>query len=225
MSNPLVHPRRNSLIHLLTSQQYALFTLIVIALIISLTFHEFGHAASAKYFGDDTAERAGRLNINPIAHIDPMGLLMVVLVGFGYARPVPTNPRNFTSRFATPLIAAAGPAMNLVLAFITVNIYLFGVKSGYDWFSEPGPQTFFVLLAQINLLLMLFNLIPLGPLDGHYILGYLLPSPLDSTYLQFNARYGHFVFLGLILLSVAGLPIFTGLMSFSQKLLPYLAVF
>lgn len=212
------------MISLLQQQQYALFILIIIALVISLTFHEFGHAASAKYFGDDTAERMGRLNINPLAHIDPMGLLMVVLVGFGYAKPVPTNPRNFNSKWATPLIAAAGPAMNLLLAFITINILVLGKKSGIDWFSTPGPEYFFILLARINLLLMLFNLIPLGPLDGHYILGYFLPHNIAMKYHEFNGKYGHFVFLGLILLSVAGIPIFSRLMDISAKIIPYLII-
>ena len=77
---------------LLLNQQYALVVLLIICLIISLTFHEYGHALSAKLLGDDTAQRLGRLSINPIVHIDPMGLAMVVLVGFGYAKPVPTNP-------------------------------------------------------------------------------------------------------------------------------------
>ena len=84
---------------LLYSQQYAVFALIIISLIISLTFHEFAHAASAKMLGDNTAQRLGRLNINPFAHIDPMGLLLVVLVGFGYAKPVPTNPANYTGKW------------------------------------------------------------------------------------------------------------------------------
>lgn len=212
------------MISLLQQQQYALFILIIVALVISLTFHEFGHAASAKYFGDDTAQRLGRLNINPLAHIDPMGLLMVVLVGFGYAKPVPTNPRNFNSKWAMPLIAAAGPAMNLLLAFITINIFILGIKSGNEWFSSPGPEYFFILLARINLLLMLFNLIPLGPLDGHYILGHFLPHNLSVKYLEFNGRYGHFVFLGLILLSVAGIPIFRGLMDIAGKIIPYLII-
>lgn len=213
------------MINLLLSQQYALFALIVIALIISLTFHEFGHAASAKYFGDDTAERLGRLNINPLSHIDPIGLLMVVLVGFGYAKPVPTNPRNFNSKYAMPLIALAGPAMNLLLAFITINVYIYGASTGNAWFNSVGPQTFFQYLALINLLLMLFNLIPLGPLDGHYILAYLLPVNLARKYLEFNQRFGHFVFLGLILLSIAGLPIFRWLLGLAGGIIPYLVVF
>ena len=212
------------MIALLFSQQYALFLLIIIALIISLTFHEFGHAAAAKYFGDDTAQRLGRLNINPLAHIDPMGLLMVVLVGFGYAKPVPTDPRNFNSRWAMPLIAAAGPAMNLLLAFITINVYVYGDASGYSWFSTTGPQYFFQYLALINLLLMLFNLIPLGPLDGHYILAHFLPRKAAIRYLDYNSRFGHFVFLGLILLSIAGLPIFSWLMGIAGELIQYLIV-
>lgn len=209
----------------LQSQQYTLVVLMIIALIISLTFHEYAHAASAKLFGDDTAQRMGRLNINPIAHIDPMGLLMVVLVGFGYAKPVPTNPNNYSSRWGIPAVAAAGPAMNLLLAFIVINIYVLGTKFGITWFSEPGPKLFFFLLASINLILMLFNLIPLGPLDGHYILGFLLPDNLSRTYLEYNRRYGHFVFLGLILLSILGIPIFSKIMTVAQSILPMLVIF
>lgn len=207
---------------LLQNQQYALFIIIVICLIISLTFHEFAHAASAKLLGDDTAQRLDRLNINPIKHIDPMGLAMVVLVGFGYAKPVPTNPSNFTSKWSIPLVALAGPAMNLLLAFITINVFAAGLQSGSLWFAEPGPRMFFERLATINLLLMLFNLIPLGPLDGHYILGHLLPENLSRVYLEYNRRYGHFVFLGLILLSIAGIPIFNKLMSAVYAILPKL---
>lgn len=213
------------MLQLLYSQQYALFVLIIITLIISLTFHEYGHAASAKLLGDDTAQRMGRLNINPIAHIDPIGLLMVVLIGFGYAKPVPTNPNNYTSKWGIPLVAAAGPAMNLLLAFIVINVYTIGVNSGNAWFTQDGPQTFFIFLASINLLLMLFNLIPLGPLDGHYILGFFLPPKLSHTYLEYNRRYGHFLFLGLILLSFLGVPIFSRLMSTVRNILPKLVIF
>lgn len=209
---------------LLYSQQYALFILIIIALIISLTFHEYGHAASAKLLGDDTAQRMGRLNINPIAHIDPMGLLMVVLIGFGYAKPVLTNPNNFTTRWGTPLVAAAGPAMNLLLAFIVINIYAAGVKSGNPWFSQTGPEYFFQYLALINIILMLFNLIPLGPLDGHYILGFLLPDKIAHTYLEYNRRYGHFLILGLVLLTFLGVPIFNALQTAAFSILKMLTV-
>ena len=84
------------MISLIYEGQWLLFAVILAALIISLSFHEFGHAFTALRFGDDTARRAGRLTVNPVSHIDPLGLLMVVFVGFGYAKPVPTNPRSLT---------------------------------------------------------------------------------------------------------------------------------
>ena len=101
------------MLQLIYQGHLALFLIITIALVISLTFHEFGHAATAKLFGDDTAQKLGRLTLNPLAHIDPMGLLMVILIGIGYAKPVPTDPRKFNSRWASLVVSAAGPGMNL----------------------------------------------------------------------------------------------------------------
>jgi Zn-dependent protease len=191
------------------------------AIVISLSFHEYGHAWVAKRFGDDTAERAGRLTINPLAHIDPMGLLMVVFVGFGYARPVPTDPRRFTSRYADLLVAAAGPGMNLLLAVLSINVYLLTLKAGLIGSADLGPRLFFVYLAQINLLLMVFNLLPIGALDGHYILPYFLPRRLSQAYRYYNGRYGNFVLLGLIMLAVLGnVPIFRTIFYISEALLP-----
>jgi len=125
-------------ISLLTSGEYAVFILLLIALVTSLSFHEFGHAVVAKWHGDDTAERAGRLTVNPLAHIDPMGLLMVVLIGIGYAKPVPTDPRKFKSKTADLWVAAAGPFMNLLLALVTWNSYL--LLRSYGW-DNVGAQT------------------------------------------------------------------------------------
>jgi len=196
--------------------------LIVIAIIIALTFHEFGHAWTAKMFGDNTAQLAGRLTINPIVHIDPMGLLMVVMVGFGYARPVPTNPRNFTSKFASPLVAFAGPAMNLLLAILAANLWGFGLISGIDALIGPGQSTFFFYFVFINLMLFMFNLLPIGPLDGHYIAEYLLPRPWNYRYHQWNAQYGSFILLGLIVVSFLGFPVFRVLANFAQRLIPYI---
>ncbi len=208
------------MINILTEGRYALFLLILTALVLSLCLHEFGHALAAKLYGDDTAQRAGRLTLNPIPHIHPTGLLMVILLGFGFAKPVPTDPRNFKSRSGVLVVSAAGPAMNLILAVATVNLYLLGRKWGFEPLEEPGPRFFFFYLAHINLLLMVFNLIPLGALDGHYILPYFLPSPLALRYRYYNARYGNFVLLGLVVLSIMGLPIFDYVFSVSQRLLP-----
>jgi Zn-dependent protease len=192
----------------------------MIALIISLTFHEYGHAIVAKLYGDDTAQKAGRLTLNPVAHIDAGGLIMVVLVGFGYAKPVPTNPANFSSRWATLWVSAAGPGMNLLVAIITINLYILGLQAGWSLFEGEGPQFFFIFLAKINLLLMLFNLIPIGPLDGHYILPYFLPRSLAVRYLYYNQRYGVYALFALIALSLIGVPILTTVLSIGNSLLP-----
>ena len=212
------------MISLISQGQWTLFSIILVALVISLSFHEFGHAFAAMRFGDDTAKRAGRLTINPLAHIDPVGLMMVIFVGFGYARPVPTNPRLFRSRYAELVVAAAGPLMNLLLAVITINTYLLGLKWGYIDLDDSGAQLFFIYLAQINLLLMIFNLLPVGALDGHYILPYLLPRRLAAFYRYYNARYGNYALLAIVGLAILGVPIFSTVINWSSAILPLIAV-
>ena len=204
------------MIQLLWSGEYQIFVLLIIALVLSLTFHELGHAVVAKGFGDDTSERAGRMTLNPAAHIDPVGLLMVVIVGFGFAKPVPTNPVNFTSPRADLWVAAAGPMMNLLLALICWNFYLLAFKAGW---TTPPVEIFFTLLAQINLLLMVFNLLPIGPLDGHYITPHMLPKSVAKMYRYYNARYGAMVLLALVVGSLLGLPLLSWLADFSITLL------
>ncbi len=211
------------MIFLLQQGQYVLFAMLVVALIISLSFHEFGHAAVAKLYGDDTAQRAGRLTLNPIAHIDLFGLLLVMIVGFGYAKPVPTNPRNFTSRSADLWVAAAGPLMNLLLAIFVWNFYLGMAASGNALFDDQEVLIFFLLLAQVNLLLMAFNLIPVAPLDGHYILPYFLPERLRPKVNAFNRRVGPYALLSLVVLSIMGLPIFSWVSSFARAFLPLIS--
>jgi len=212
----------NTLVSLVFNGEVVLFVLIVLALVLSLSCHEFGHAYVAKLSGDDTAERAGRLTLNPVAHIDPMGLLMVIFVGFGYAKPVPTDPRNYRSRRADLWVAAAGPGMNLLLAVLAWNLFLSMRVAEVDFFFGWNVETFFVVLVQVNLLLMIFNLIPLGPLDGTYILPHLLPVRLRAAYRYYNARYGVWVLFGLIVVGLFGLPIFQGLMSFARTLVPWI---
>lgn len=208
------------MISLLLSGQYALFLVIMIAIIISLTFHEFGHAATATLFGDDTARRAGRLSLNPAAHIDPVGLLLVAVVGFGFARPVPTNPRNFTWAKADLLVSAAGPGMNLLIAIIAINLYILGLNQGWVFMAGPGVEIFILYLTTINLVLMAFNLLPLGALDGHYILPHLLPGMLADRYRYWNDQYGNRLLLGLMLLSLFGLPVFSYIWRVGEFLLP-----
>ncbi len=209
------------MLQLLYSGQYIIFGIILVTIVFSLTLHEFGHASVAKLLGDDTAQRMGRLTLNPVAHIDPVGLAMVVLVGFGYAKPVPTNPQNIKVPWGGAAVAAAGPLMNLVLAILAINALQYIARSETLAVSEQ-QLLFLSFMAQINLLLMIFNLIPFGPLDGHYIMSWALPRRLRQQYDNYNGKYGSQLFIVLILLSILGIPIFSFLMDFSRALVPYL---
>ena len=213
------------MIQLLIQQQYLLFVFIAFALVFSLTFHEYGHGKAASMIGDDTAKRAGRLTLNPIPHIDPVGLLMVLLIGIGYAKPVPTDPRKFNTRWGTLLVAAAGPGMNLLLAIVVINLYGIGLGSGIAFFDSWAAGFFFTNLALINLLLMLFNLLPIGPLDGSYILPYALPRQLAGQYRYYNQRFGAYALLGLIGLHFLGVPIFETIWKVGGFMLDIIRVF
>jgi Zn-dependent protease len=213
------------MINLLMQQQYLLFVFIAFALIFSLTFHEYGHGKVASLIGDDTAKRAGRLTLNPIPHIDPVGLLMVLLIGIGYAKPVPADPRKFNTRWGTLMVAAAGPGMNLLLAIVVINLYGIGLKLGIGFFESWAAQFFFTNLALINLLLMLFNLVPIGPLDGSYILPYALPPRLAQQYRYYNRRYGAYALLALIALHFLGIPIFETLWKVGSIALDFIRIF
>ena len=178
--------------------------LIILAfcLIFALTFHEFGHAYTAHLCGDDTAKAAGRISINPLVHLDLFGSLMVLIVGFGYARPVPVNPNNYRVRNADFYIASAGPLMNLLLGI--VGAFLYGILAQNNITILAGVPLLFLLklFIIINFNLFLFNLIPLGPLDGNSVFPHFLPPNLRIRYQHWNFRYGSYALIGLVLLSI-----------------------
>jgi Zn-dependent protease len=122
------------------------------------------------------------------------------------------------------MVAAAGPLANLLIAMVAWNVYRYGLQAEWESVSNPAVDTFVGILVGINLLLMVFNLIPLGPLDGHYILPYFLPRPLARRYVAWNAQYGGWFFMGLILLSILGVPIFNSVFRFARSLLPYITL-
>ncbi len=194
--------------------------LIVIAIIMALTFRQFGYALTANLFGDDTGKRAGHLTTNPLVHIDPMGLLFIVLIGFGFAKPVPTDARNFSKPYAMPVVALSASAVNFLLAVLAVNVWGYGLVSGIDVFIGQGQSTFFYYFVYINLLIFLFNMLPVGSLDGHHILEFILPSPLDQKYSAFNEKYGNFLLLGFVVVSILGFPAFAMLANFAQQIIP-----
>jgi len=178
--------------------------LIILAfcLIFALTFHEFGHAYTAHLCGDDTAKAAGRMSLNPLVHLDLFGSLMVLIVGFGYARPVPVNPNNYRVRNADFYIASAGPLMNLLLGII--GAFLYGILAQVSVTILAGVPLLFLLklFIIINFNLFLFNLIPLGPLDGNSVFPHFLPPNLRIRYQHWNFRYGSYALIGLVLLSI-----------------------
>lgn len=149
----------------------------IFAFITALTFHEFCHGLVAKLQGDDTAERMGRLTLNPIPHIDPIGLLAAVLAGFGWARPVPYNPYNLRNQKWGPvLVASAGPLSNLFL-FAVAGLAYRGLAAGGLLSVNSALAGFLGALMAVNVVLFAFNLIPLPPLDGSKLLLLFLQHP------------------------------------------------
>ena len=196
--------------------------LIILAfcLIFALTFHEFGHAYTAHLCGDDTAKAAGRMTLNPLVHLDLFGSLMVLIVGFGYARPVPVNPNNYRVRNADFYIASAGPLMNLLLGIIAA--FLYGVLANNSITILAGVPLLFLLklFIIINFNLFLFNLIPLGPLDGNSVFPHFLPANLRIRFQHWNFRYGSYALIGLVLLSIQlpGFSAFSWITSISMSM-------
>ena len=151
------------------------FVAWVAAILIALTVHEFSHALAAHCLGDQTAKRAGRLTLNPIAHLDLMGFVALVLIGFGWGKPVPFNPYNLRfQKWGSTLVAFAGPASNII------SVVVFGTILKYTHTLLPEGNLlieFLVLLVVLNLVLFLFNLIPIPPLDGSKFLLSALAAP------------------------------------------------
>jgi len=148
------------------------------ALLIAITVHEFAHARMAYYFGDSTAKIQGRMNLNPINHLDPIGTIMILLVGFGWAKPVPINPYNFNHyRKGLRWVSFAGPMVNFALGFLSLLLLNLLVGAGLQ--SGLFLQ-FVVVLMQLNILLAIFNLIPIPPLAGSHNL--------------FNRRFYYYIF-------------------------------
>ncbi|KOY15689.1 MULTISPECIES: site-2 protease family protein [Paenibacillus] len=172
----------------------------LLTILIAFTVHEFSHAYFANKFGDPTAKLLGRVTLNPVVHFDLFGVLLLLIAGFGWARPVPVNRANFDKpRLMGVIVSVAGPLSNLLLAIIGTIIYASLVGSGALGGIEnerllTAISTFFYMFNLTNFFLFLFNLIPLPPLDGYRILEDLLP-PSISRKLQGVEQWSVFIFL------------------------------
>jgi Zn-dependent protease len=174
----------------------------LVTLVIAFTVHECAHAWTATELGDDTPRLNGRLTLNPLAHLDPLGSLLLIISGFGWAKPVPVNP--IAVRRRTPagmmLVSAAGPASNLLLAILAAVPFRAGLVSPYGSSALlPSLGSFLVDFIFINLILFFFNLIPLSPLDGEKVAEYLLP-PGGQRFLDQVRPYGPIILMALVFL-------------------------
>ena len=187
----------------------------LLAVLMAITFHETAHGYIAYRLGDPTAKNQGRLTLNPIAHLDPIGALMMFVFGFGWAKPVPVNPFYFEGdrTKGMMLVSVAGPLTNLIISFAAYFIYVAG--SGF----AAIPFFFFFLSTTVtlNIYLAVFNLIPIPPLDGSKILAGLLPKATAYKFLNTVEQYGFLILMLLIFFNITDMimvPVANVILSF-----------
>ncbi len=196
------------------------------AVLIAITFHEFAHAFAADKLGDDTPRRQGRLTLNPLAHLDPVGSLMLVFAGFGWGKPVEINPSNFKRTISMSkgeaIVAIAGPLMNLLLAIIFTFLYFIIVKFATAFCLTQVGLIILTLIQTtiiINIGLGVFNLIPLPPLDGSKVLKHFLPYKVKDLFERYSQVF-YIIFVVLWVTDLAGIiispvisAVYTGIVS------------
>lgn len=195
---------------LLSGQSIANTIAFALALVVAFSVHEFSHAWVAFRLGDPTAKNQGRLTLDPRKHLDVLGSIMVLAVGFGWAKPVPVNPYNLRNgpKTGMAMVAAAGPLSNLALAIIAALVFRLGVVEAYYSSSVlPNPQQLLSVFIWLNVVLLFFNLLPIAPLDGFKVVAGFLPYPTANSFLKLEP-IGPLILLLLVFL---GGPIFSSL--------------
>ena len=186
-----------------SSSDILFWVMRLVIVLIALTFHEFAHGYAAYKMGDPTAKAMGRLSLNPLAHLNPIGFFCMLIFGFGWAKPVPVYARNFKNpKRGMAITALAGPLSNLLLAFLAILptrllLLLTFTQENFAFRLASAAYLFFDLMAYLNISLAIFNLIPMPPLDGSRILGLILPPKAYFGLMRYE-RYigiGFFVFL------------------------------
>ncbi|MCH7521564.1 MAG: site-2 protease family protein [Candidatus Marinimicrobia bacterium] len=197
--------------------------LLIPVILFALSVHEYSHGMVAYRLGDPTAKYAGRLTLNPLSHLDPMGTIMIFLVGFGWAKPVPVDPSYFANPKRDMLwVALAGPAANMVLALLSGLVIRFISVNPEPFLANSFGPSFITMMYRslhINLMLAVFNLLPIPPLDGSKILYGVLPP--EYEHIAYNLeRYGPRVLFGLIIFGM-----FTGVSIFWIFIGPFVGFF
>lgn len=181
--------------------------------LVAITFHEFAHGFAAYKLGDDTAKNDGRLSLNPFAHLDPVGTLMLLVAGFGWGKPVEVNPRNYNRNIsvekADAIVSVAGPVMNFVLAFIFALIYCAMTKFAQSFVLTNIGMIIYTMIfytISVNIGLGVFNLLPLPPLDGSKVIIPVLPYKAKQWF-QANSYIFYIVFIMLYVTGFASMII------------------
>ena len=207
----------------LTQEDLVQYLVRLFIIFMILPLHEYAHARTAYKLGDDTAMYQGRMTLNPIAHIDPIGALCLLLGGFGWAKPVPIDPSRFnrkhSMRFGVAITALAGPVSNLIAGFIGMIAFrIFSVSTLYQTYLEEvaageavknGPDLIFTMLysfVSINIGLAVFNLIPIPPLDGSKVLSYFTSAKVDQWFAQ-NSQIVRIIFLVIVVSPILSIPL------------------
>lgn len=213
----------SNVVGLLTDTNALLSLLLTLpAVLVSITFHEFAHGFAADKLGDDTPRRQGRLSLNPLSHLDPIGTVMLVFAGFGWGKPVEINPRNFNRNVkmsvGEAIVSAAGPIMNLILSIIFGIIYAVIWKFAPNFLITQVGSIIMILLRSCiltNIGLGIFNLIPLPPLDGSKIINAFLPYNIKNWF----EKYYHIFYIVFVIIWVTGIAgmIISPLISFAYE--------
>ncbi len=186
--------------------------LILPGLLIAITFHEFAHAYAAVKLGDDTPRRQGRLSLNPLSHLDPIGSVLLLFAGFGWGKPVEINPRNFDRKYSMAkgeaIVSVAGPLMNFVLAFLFAIIYFFILRFAQVWLltTQIGQIIEIIIISTIsvNIGLGVFNLLPFPPLDGSKIFISFMPFKIRNWLIE-KQQIFYIIFLIIWITGLSGI--------------------
>ncbi|MBO6243709.1 MAG: site-2 protease family protein [Clostridia bacterium] len=194
--------------------------------LVAITFHEFAHGFVAYKLGDNTAKNEGRLSLNPLAHLDPLGTVMLVFAGFGWGKPVHVNPTNYTRKISMEkgeaIVSAAGPLMNIILAILFSIIYCLIYRfAGSSFLNSTVGSVIMLLISytvSINVGLGIFNLIPLPPLDGSKIIMPFLPTNI-KTWFKSNEQIFYIIFVIIWVLGIASVIISPAISAVTQGIM------